>query len=122
MSHFDIKIWISLSSTLDELKYTKQIPKSVDITLNMDGMNLNHLQDILQKKLQGKKLVLILDDIWHAEILSDYVNTERWITFLEPLKRANSHVMILVTTRMMLIDRFLNSIAICQGYKRRVKH
>lgn len=122
MSHFDIKIWISLSSTLDELKYTKQIPKSVDITLNMDGMNLNHLQDILQKKLQGKKLVLILDEIWHAEILSDYVNTERWITFLEPLKHANSHVMILVTTRMMLIDRFLNSIAICQGYKRRVKH
>lgn len=122
MSHFDIKIWISLSSTLDELKYTKQIPKSVDITLNMDGMNLNHLQDILQKKLQGKKLVLILDEIWHAEILSDYVNTERWITFLEPLKHGNSHVMILVTTRMMLIDRFLNSIAICQGYKRRVKH
>lgn len=122
MSHFDIKIWISLSSTLDELKYTKQIPKSVDITLNMDGMNLNHLQDILQKKLQGKKLVLILDEIWHAEILSDYVNTERWITFLEPLKHGNSHVMILVTTRMMLIDRFLNSIAICQGYKRHVKH
>jgi hypothetical protein len=122
VSHFDIKIWISLSSTLDELKYTKQIPKSVDITLNMDGMNLNHLQDILQKKLQGKKLVLILDEIWHAEILSGYVNTERWITFLEPLKHGNSHVMILVTTRMMLIDRFLNSIAICQGYKRHVKH
>jgi hypothetical protein len=72
--------------------------------------------------LQGKKLVLILDEIWHAEILSGYVNTERWITFLEPLKHGNSHVMILVTTRMMLIDRFLNSIAICQGYKRRVKH
>ena len=70
-------------------------------------MNLYHLQDILQKKLQVKKLLLILDDIWHTEILSDYVNTERRITFLEPLRRANSHVMILVTIRMMLINKFL---------------
>ncbi|KAL6847478.1 hypothetical protein ACP4OV_023331 [Aristida adscensionis] len=114
VSQFDTRIWISLSGNLDELKYTKEMLRYVDKELNMDDMNLNLVQENLLQRLTGKRVLLVLDDVWNAEVLTDYMNSQRWRKFLEPLRHANAHVVILVTTRMKLVADLLNSDDVCE--------
>lgn len=113
-SHFHIKAWITLSGNLDLVKYTKEILKYIDREISMDDMNITLLHDILQKELEHKKLLLILDNVWDGDALSDYMNSNQWTIFLEPLRCAKSPVVILVTTRMRSVAAMLNSDAICE--------
>ncbi|RYR71761.1 hypothetical protein Ahy_A02g005981 isoform C [Arachis hypogaea] len=47
----------------------------------------------LKKVLAGKKLLVVLDDMWRN-------NYDAWISFLKPFKSSNGGVKILVTTRL----------------------
>ncbi|RYR70782.1 hypothetical protein Ahy_A02g005087 [Arachis hypogaea] len=54
---------------------------------------LNTIQESLKKVLAGKKLLVVLDDMWRN-------NYDYWISFLKPFKSSNGGVKILVTTRL----------------------
>ncbi|XP_021831335.1 putative disease resistance protein RGA3, partial [Prunus avium] len=99
-SHFNNRMWICVSDPFDEIKISKAIIEG----LKKETLASNELQTLLQsnelqtllqfihESIEGKKFLLVLDDVWNEEYT-------KW----EPLKLAlqNGAVgsRILVTTR-----------------------
>ncbi|KAJ6934581.1 disease resistance RPP13-like protein 1 isoform X1 [Populus alba x Populus x berolinensis] len=88
---FDLKAWVCVSEDFSVLKLTKMILEEVGSKSDSDSLNILQLQ--LKKRLQGKRFLLVLDDVWNE----DYA---KWDKLLTPLKYgAQGMSMILVTTR-----------------------
>ena len=90
-AHFDNQIWVCVSNPFEETKVAKAIVESIE----GKNPNINELETLLQhifKHIQGKRFLLILDDVWTE-------NRQKW----EPLKQTfNSGAAgsrIIVTTR-----------------------
>ncbi|KAH1063201.1 hypothetical protein J1N35_028188 [Gossypium stocksii] len=86
---FDHKSWVCVSDDFDAVNITKTILRSVDAD-SRDENDLNLLQVKLKEKLSGKRLLLVLDDIWN-ESYSD------WTILRAPFGAATK---IIVTTRL----------------------
>ncbi|XP_011020963.1 PREDICTED: putative disease resistance RPP13-like protein 1 [Populus euphratica] len=88
---FGLKAWVCVSEAFSVLRLTKAILEGFGSKPGL--VNLDRLQLQLKKRLQGKKFLLVLDDVWnedHAE----------WDSLLTPLKYgAQGMSKILVTTR-----------------------
>ncbi|GLT30503.1 hypothetical protein SLA2020_052990 [Shorea laevis] len=68
-SHFELKLWVCVSDTFNEMRIAKDMLKSV-IGNADDIEKLDNLQDVLQKlktSIEGKKFLLVLDDVWTEE-------------------------------------------------------
>jgi hypothetical protein len=87
---FGLKAWVCVSEDFNVLKLTKAILEEVGSKLDSESLNI--LQTKLKERLQGKKFLLVLDDVWNE----DY---DEWDRFLTPLKYGAKGSMILVTTR-----------------------
>ncbi|KAL1331622.1 putative disease resistance protein At3g14460 [Arachis hypogaea] len=68
-----------------------------------DSTELNTIQESLKEVLSGKKLLVVLDDMWSN-------NYDAWISFLKPFKSSNGGVKILVTTRLDSIADMVKTI------------
>ncbi|XP_072964082.1 disease resistance protein RGA2-like isoform X2 [Typha angustifolia] len=110
--NFKLRMWVCVSNNFDKIRLTKEIlisasdDKSVDLT----NFSYNILQEELKKKLDSKKFLLVLDDVWYDEKVGETTNKERWRELLAPLKYAERGSKILVTTRMQLVATMLNSV------------
>ncbi|XP_057743734.1 putative disease resistance RPP13-like protein 1 isoform X2 [Arachis stenosperma] len=90
---FDVKAWVcDGQEEFDVLKATKTVMEKVTSS-SCDSTELNTIQESLKEVLAGKKLLVVLDDMWSN-------NYDVWISFLKPFKSSNGAVMILVTTRL----------------------
>ncbi|XP_045819825.1 putative disease resistance RPP13-like protein 1 isoform X2 [Trifolium pratense] len=98
--HFDLKAWVYVSESFNDVGLTKAILRSFDFS--EDGKDLNVLQHQLQHKLTGKKYLLVLDDIWNG-------NAECWEQLLLPFNQGTSGSKIIVTTRQKEVVDVLNS-------------
>ncbi|OMO57410.1 Disease resistance protein [Corchorus capsularis] len=95
---FDLKAWIYVSQDFDVIKVTKAILQAINITPvttcecdHINDLDLLHLK--LKEKISGKKLLIVLDDVWHE-------NCDGWELLLRPFEVGNSSVCkIIVTTR-----------------------
>ncbi|XP_062175104.1 putative disease resistance protein At3g14460 [Alnus glutinosa] len=90
--HFDLQAWVCVSDEFDVFRVTKTILEEVGSSTNADSKNLNRLQITLQEKLMGKKLLLVLDDVWDE----NYVD---WEVLSSPFKYGERGSTIIVTTR-----------------------
>lgn len=90
--HFDLKVWICLSSRPDIHTVTRTIFKAVT-SANCEVDDLNLLQLRLGEQLVDKKLLLVLDDAWSME---DCVG---WEALRSPFKFCARGSGIVVTTR-----------------------
>ncbi|XP_021297301.1 putative disease resistance RPP13-like protein 1 [Herrania umbratica] len=88
-NYFDLKAWVCISEIFDIMDITKSILREVGSEHNIDQYSLNKLQTELKEKLSGKKLLLILDDLWHQ-------NPNDWADLLAPFGEGTT---IIVTTR-----------------------
>ncbi|KAL4631975.1 hypothetical protein ACB092_04G018400 [Castanea dentata] len=91
--HFDEKIWVCVSEIFGVKRILKEILEALDH--NCSGLeNKNAILQHLQKKLQGKRYLLILDDVWDED-------REKWDTLRSSLLGINQNYgnNILVTTR-----------------------
>ena len=61
---FDLKAWVCVSDEFDLVQITKTILKAIDPTIS-DENDLNLLQLKLKEKLNRKKFLLVLDDVWN---------------------------------------------------------
>jgi septin family protein len=59
--HFNLQAWVCLSEELDSFKLTKTIVEA--ITSSMCDAEDKNLQITLEKKLVGRKFLLVLDDV-----------------------------------------------------------
>lgn len=93
---FDQVMWVCVSKEFDVNGLTRKIvQEATGGGTNVTG--LNTLQTILQEKLSSKKFLLVFDDVWNDNSLSD------WETLLGPLKFGQMGSKILLTTRMQSV-------------------
>jgi Cdc6-like AAA superfamily ATPase len=94
--HFDLQIWVCVSTNFNEVRLTLEILEHVcENKQEYENIsNFNVLQEILFKNIRNKRLLLVLDDMWEDKDRSG------WTKLLAPLKsnQVNGY-MVLATTR-----------------------
>ncbi|MBA0729005.1 hypothetical protein Golax_025491 [Gossypium laxum] len=105
-SIFDLRVWVCVSEEFDVVKVTATVLQAV----SMEGCNLkdlNLLQVSLKEKLFGKKILVVLDDVWNE-------NYEQWEVLRMPFIAAETGSRILVTTRN---ERVASIMTTCGTYR-----
>ncbi|KAJ9547002.1 hypothetical protein OSB04_019545 [Centaurea solstitialis] len=89
--HFEIRAWVCVSDEFDIFKISNSIFQEVTKGHKV-FVNLNSLQEDLQKELMGKRFLLVLDDVW-SETRRD------WDTLVSPFHVGAPGSKIMMTTR-----------------------
>uniref|UniRef100_A0A0A9BVP8 Uncharacterized protein n=1 Tax=Arundo donax TaxID=35708 RepID=A0A0A9BVP8_ARUDO len=93
--HFDIRSWVWVSRDFDTIRLTRAIIESVtDAPCNL--VELESLQKRLVAIITGKKVFLVLDDVWDEGSASCEM-------LLQPLVLAAAASRVMVTTRNQLV-------------------
>jgi len=88
---FDAKAWVCVSDHFDVLTVTKTILKAITREKDDSG-NLEMVHNKLKEKLSGKKVLLVLDDVWNQR-------RDKWKAVQTPLSYGAPGSRVLVTTR-----------------------
>ncbi|XP_066341144.1 disease resistance protein RGA2-like [Miscanthus floridulus] len=104
--HFDLRMWVCVSTNFDTMRLTLEILEHVctDRQQFEKITNFNVLQDILLKNLENKRFLLVFDDMWEEK------DRRGWFSLLAPLK--HNHVpgcMILATTRRPSVAKMIKT-------------
>ncbi|MED6139589.1 hypothetical protein PIB30_085313 [Stylosanthes scabra] len=70
MEHFDLRIWVCVSTDFNTMKILNSIVESVS-GHNPNLSTLEALQNKVQEILLGKRYLLVLDDVWSTEKWED---------------------------------------------------
>ncbi|KAH7658838.1 P-loop containing nucleoside triphosphate hydrolase protein [Dioscorea alata] len=111
IKHFELRMWVHVPEDLDEVNITTSMVELASNGARVDTNNLEELQKWLSKNIECKRVLLVLDGVWYDEKSTELANKVRWMRLLAPLRFCHSGSMILVTSRMKLVDKiFANSI------------
>ncbi|RVW24200.1 putative disease resistance RPP13-like protein 1 [Vitis vinifera] len=91
MGHFDLKAWVCVSEEFDPIRVTKTILEEITSS-TFETNNLNQLQVKLKERINTKKFLLVLDDVWNED-------SSNWAMLQTPLKGGAKGSKIVVTTR-----------------------
>ncbi|XP_020411991.1 disease resistance protein RGA2-like [Prunus persica] len=83
--HFEPKMWTCVSNSF-------QLDTLVQKILKTDMFDMDQLQNELRKKIDGKRYLLVLDDVWND-------NREKWLALKDLLMGGGKGSKILITTR-----------------------
>ncbi|KAJ0672793.1 putative P-loop containing nucleoside triphosphate hydrolase, leucine-rich repeat domain superfamily [Helianthus annuus] len=86
---FELKAWVCVSHEFDSFRISKEIFQSM---ANKEVSDFNRLQEALRDHVRGKKILLVLDDIW-TESYAD------WETLVRPFHTCAARSKIIITTR-----------------------
>ncbi|XP_031257429.1 putative disease resistance RPP13-like protein 1 [Pistacia vera] len=86
------KAWVCVSQIFDILTISKNILRSLKHSSSSNPNNLNEAQVELQKAVNGKKILIVLDDVWEV----DY---RKWEQLMSPFKAGAPGSTMIVTTR-----------------------
>ncbi|RLN11673.1 hypothetical protein C2845_PM09G18860 [Panicum miliaceum] len=108
---FDLRMWVCVSRNFDKVNLIKQIIAHAagGENIELTNANFNMLQEDLQRRISGKRFLLVLDDVWYNENSGVHINQQSWRELIAPLKKALPGSKILVTTRMELVAKILES-------------
>ncbi|CAM0948029.1 unnamed protein product [Alopecurus aequalis] len=94
-SHFELVIWICVSDDFDVKRLTREVVESCPGKMIRTN-NLDSLQRALSNRVNNKRLLIVLDDMWDDALKE---NGQCWKRFCAPLLSAKEGSMMLVTTR-----------------------
>ncbi|KAL6641741.1 hypothetical protein ACP70R_019922 [Stipagrostis hirtigluma subsp. patula] len=94
--HFEIVIFACVSTSFDAKTIIHKALESATL-ITPDVNTLEALQRILEKKLNSKRFLLVLDDVW------DDKNIDQWEKLSAPLRAGKKGSKILLTTRMQSV-------------------
>ncbi|XP_022931674.1 putative disease resistance protein RGA1 [Cucurbita moschata] len=89
--HFDLKLWVCVSEDFDIKVIVEKIIESAT-RKKPEILQMDSLQSDLRTHINGKKYLLIMDDVWNE----DY---EKWVNLKRLLMGGTSGSRILITTR-----------------------
>ncbi|KAJ0483733.1 putative P-loop containing nucleoside triphosphate hydrolase, leucine-rich repeat domain superfamily [Helianthus annuus] len=89
--HFELMAWVCVSDEFDILKISETIYQSV-ATENKQFKDINQLQIALKEKLEGKRFLLVLDDVWNEKY-------EEWENLVRPFHSGATGSRVIMTTR-----------------------
>nr|UBY07290.1 NBS-LRR disease resistance protein [Dasypyrum villosum] len=99
-THFQVKIWICVSQNFIVSKLIEEIKKAIP---SVGGENKGRSEEMIEQRLNSKRFLLILDDIWKCE-------SEDWKRLLVPLTKGQAKGnVILVTTRFPAVAEMVNT-------------
>ncbi|XP_022744851.1 putative disease resistance protein RGA3 [Durio zibethinus] len=102
--HFELKMWVCVSNDFDLKRLMiKMIKAGKGVNGDCSNMDLDQLQRVLRDCLDGKKYLLILDDVWNE----DYV---KWNELKQLLVEGDRESKIVVTTRSNQIAEIMGTI------------
>ncbi|KAK4728185.1 hypothetical protein R3W88_021173 [Solanum pinnatisectum] len=102
IEHFHPKIWICVSEDFNEKRLIKEIVESIE-EKSLGDMDLAPLQKKLQDLLNGKKYLLVLDDVWNED-------QDKWAKLRQVLKVGKSGASILTTTRLEKVGSIMGTL------------
>ncbi|KAK6782835.1 hypothetical protein RDI58_020631 [Solanum bulbocastanum] len=102
IEHFLPKIWICVSEDFNEKRLIKEIVESIE-EKSLGDMDLAPLQKKLQDLLNGKKYLLVLDDVWNED-------QDKWAKLRQVLKVGASGASVLTTTRLEKVGSIMGTL------------
>ncbi|WRX21620.1 NB-ARC - like 10 [Theobroma cacao] len=69
--HFDVKFWVCVSDNFDVKRILRHMLEHLTDENTTSFENKNSILEKFKKKLEGKKYLLVLDDLWSAEKWED---------------------------------------------------
>uniref|UniRef100_A0A7N0REW0 Uncharacterized protein n=1 Tax=Kalanchoe fedtschenkoi TaxID=63787 RepID=A0A7N0REW0_KALFE len=99
---FDVKGWACVSDDFDATRINKSLLESVTGQESKVDNNLELLQHELKKKLQGKKFLVVLDDIWSDD-------PQNWDAVRTSLSVGAPGSRVIVTTRWENVAHVVSS-------------
>jgi len=96
-SHFDLVMWVHVSQDFSVDTIFMEMFEAATGTSCPQLKNRDTLQDMLEKKLNGKRFLLVLDDVWYN--IRDVMQSDNLQQILSPLKAGEAGSKILVTSR-----------------------
>ncbi|VVA16270.1 PREDICTED: putative disease resistance [Prunus dulcis] len=92
-THFDTRIWVCVSDPFEEIKIARAIAQALNKDDNrINSTSLQPLLECINEYISGKKLFLVLDDVWNPTI-------DNWEPLMGALQNSAIGSRILVTTR-----------------------
>ncbi|TYH46932.1 hypothetical protein ES332_D11G374800v1 [Gossypium tomentosum] len=110
-NHFDLTMFACVSDDFDVKVIVANIIKSVTIQAPDQNLEMDQLQKQLRDKIDGKKYLLVLDDIWNED-------PEKWSRLKKLLKGGAKGSRIIVTTRSLRVAEITNK---CQSHVLKLK-
>ncbi|KAL6131423.1 hypothetical protein ACLB2K_069799 [Fragaria x ananassa] len=99
-SHFDSRIWVCVSDPFEEINIAKAIIEGLD--RNSTSNELQTLTQCIYKLLEGKRFLLVLDDVWNP-------TRSQWEELIKPLQKGAMGSRVLVTTRNENVATFMKA-------------
>ncbi|XP_059314527.1 putative disease resistance protein RGA4 [Lycium ferocissimum] len=106
--HFGLNAWICVSEPYDAVRIAKELLQEISSFDCMVNSNLNQLQIKLKESLKGKKLLIVLDDVWND-------NYDEWDDLRNIFVQGDIGSKIIVTTRKESVALMMGSGAINVG-------
>ncbi|KAL6328510.1 hypothetical protein AAG906_038705 [Vitis piasezkii] len=91
VSYFNLKMWVCVSDDFDVKVLVRNIIKSAT-KRDVENLELDQLQELLKQNLDGKRYLLVLDDVWNED-------KREWGQFITLLPVGANGSKILVTTQ-----------------------
>ncbi|XP_030937671.1 putative disease resistance protein RGA3 [Quercus lobata] len=105
--HFDMTIWVCVSDDFNDTRILREVLES--LTHHSSTLeNKNTILECLKKKLQGKRYLLILDDVWNEDPV-------KWDTLRSCLLEINPNAgsSIILTTRSEKVAQITRTLPLC---------
>ncbi|KAF2319561.1 hypothetical protein GH714_017012 [Hevea brasiliensis] len=99
---FEVKLWVCVSDPFDVKMIVKKILESAKGTKS-EELELEALKSHLGEIINGKKYMLVLDDVWNE-------NSERWDSLKKLLVGGSGGSKILVTTRSIKVAKVASTV------------
>ncbi|XXG41060.1 hypothetical protein AAC387_Pa01g1613 [Persea americana] len=103
VKHFEVKAWVYVSEDFNLIRLANAIVKSVTGS-DPHLTNLDPFQVSIKEALNGKKFLLVLDDVWNE-------NCSDWDALRAPLMFGARGSRILVTTRSQRVSSIIGTVA-----------
>ncbi|KAL5993705.1 hypothetical protein ACLOJK_040958, partial [Asimina triloba] len=100
-AHFNLFSWVCVTEIFDVARVTKAILD--DLKVKTETHEQSPLQKELRGKLDGKRFLIILDDVWNED-------EERWNELRASLTSGAAGSRILVTTRTRKVANTMNAV------------
>ncbi|EXB56304.1 Disease resistance protein RGA2 [Morus notabilis] len=101
--YFELKMWVHVSKDFDVPRLIKEILDSATGKKN-DNLTFDQVQTQLRDNLEGKRFLLVLDDVWNGD-------RSRWIELRSLLTGGSKGSKIIVTTRSANVGDCMGTIS-----------
>ncbi|XP_030962680.1 putative disease resistance protein RGA4 isoform X1 [Quercus lobata] len=94
-NYFELKLWVCVSDNFDVKIIVEKIMECVK-NKKPKALEMNTLVNDLQKEINGKRYLLVLDDVWNEDL-------EKWLRLKDILMGGARGSGILLTTRIKMV-------------------